>query len=151
MRWSRTGRFAWPARWSRRAGAFPKARGRSCRRLPWSRRARISCRTISRRYPHARLQRALAGVDQIHHGEPFAEGADRAVAVDGGKVHGSVTFVPFTRVVLCLTVDGEAPAEHVGLDRLVRQIDPYLADPGLIQIIHMYLNCLRPLHLEQEI
>ena len=62
-----------PARWSRRAGACPAVHGRSCRRLPWSRRARRSCRSISCRYPHARLQGAFAGVDQIHDGEPFGE------------------------------------------------------------------------------
>ena len=50
-----------------------------------------------------------------------------------------------------LAVDGEAPAENIGLDGFLSQIDPYLSDAGLIQIVHVDLNRLRPLHFEQEV
>src|SRR6185436_8721058 len=101
------------ARWSRRAGAFPGVRGHSCRRHPWSRHGRISCRWISCRYPHARLQAAFAGVDQIHDGKPFGERADRRATLDGGTVHVLVALIPLARVLMGLAVDREASAENV--------------------------------------
>src|ERR1700752_5186394 len=113
MRWLRTDRSAWADRWSRRAGVFPTARGRSCRPLPWSRRVHISCRTTSCRYPHTRLQGAFAGVYQIPNGKSFREGADGATAAYGGKVHALVAFVAFPLEIMTLAVDGEAPAGNI--------------------------------------
>src|SRR5829696_2658832 len=150
MRSLRTIRSASPARCSRPAGACPAVRGRSCRRRPWSRRARTSCRSISCRYPHARLQGAFAGVDQIHDGDPFGERADRCAALDGGTVHVPVTLVPLAWIFMGLAIDSEASTEDVGLDGFLGQIDPYLSDAGLIQIVHVNLNRPRPLHFEQE-
>src|SRR6188768_1638666 len=119
MRWLRKDQSAWPGRWSRREVVFPATRGHSCRPLPWSRRAHISCRTTSCRYPRARLQCAFAGVDQIHNGQSFREGADRATAADGGKVHALVAFVAFTREIMNLAIDGKAPAGNISLDGLL--------------------------------
>src|SRR6185295_12401117 len=128
MRWLRKDRSAWPGRWSRRAAAFPTTRGRSCRPPPWSRRAHISCRTTSCRYPHARLQCAFAGVYQIHNGKSFREGADGATAVYGGKVHTLVAFIAITREFMNLAIDGEASAGNISLDGLLGQIYPNLPD-----------------------
>ena len=43
------------------------------------------------------------------------------------------------------------PPTNIGLDGLVGEIDPDLADAGSIQIVHVHLNRLRPLHFEQEV
>src|SRR5258705_2836455 len=115
MRSPQTGPSAAPARWSMPATACRGDRGCSCRPLPWSRRARISCRAGSCRYPSLRMQGAFAGVDQVHYGQSFPEGADRIQAFDRGKVHGLVALVALAWIFMNLAIDGEPSACDVSL------------------------------------
>src|ERR1700744_4084668 len=127
------------------------AHGRSCRPRPWSRRARIWCRSASCRNPCPRMHRALAGVDQVHDGEAFGQRTDRRRALDRGDMHVTITLVAFARILGYGAVDGEASTGDVGLDRLVLEIDADLAQPRAVQIVHMYLHRLRTLHFQQKI
>src|SRR6266436_6898995 len=151
MRSPQKGRSRAPARWSMQARAFPTARGSSFPRSPWSRRARRSCKASSCRYPRAGAQRAFAGVDQVHDGQSFRQRTDRTCAFDGREMHRLVTLVAFALAIMDDAVDGKPPAEHISFDGFVREIDPYLPDPRLIQIVHVHLNRLRSAHLQQKI
>ena len=85
--------------------------------------------------------RSLASIRSMT-ASPSAKGADRLGAVDGCKVHALIALVPLARVFMGLAVDRETATEKIGLDGLLRQIYPDLADAGSVQIVHVDLNRL---------